>query len=123
MYPELEGAYHPTQGAHTHSDLDKCDQVGGHYPVWTGCAHAPTPVLVAKLKPLLEKYHATGYMCGHDHCEEYIDEGLGPKHGPLAAIRGPRNVSGAQGIFSATKLFSIQNSSWIKITFSCSNHS
>ena len=34
--------------------------VGGHYPVWTGCSHAPTPVLVEKLKPLLEKYHATG---------------------------------------------------------------
>jgi hypothetical protein len=39
-------------------------KVGGHYPVWTGCAHAPTPVLVAKLKPRLEKYHATGYMRG-----------------------------------------------------------
>ena len=29
--------------------------VGGHFPVWTGCAHAPTPILVEKLKPLLEK--------------------------------------------------------------------
>ena len=34
--------------------------------------------MLAKLKPLLEKYHASGYMCGHDHCQEHIDEGKGP---------------------------------------------
>jgi hypothetical protein len=34
--------------------------------------------MIAKLKPLLEKYHANGYMCGHDHCQEHIDEGKGP---------------------------------------------
>ena len=36
-------------------------------------------ILLAKLKPLLlETYHASGYMCGHDHCQERIDEGKGP---------------------------------------------
>ena len=34
--------------------------------------------MIAKLKPMLEKYHASGYMCGHDHCQEHIDEGKGP---------------------------------------------
>jgi hypothetical protein len=69
--------------------------VGGHYPgtcavcqslsvaahilsmlwyrtVWSGCSHGPTKKLVDKLKPLLIKYGATGYMCGHDHCQSYI---------------------------------------------------
>jgi acid phosphatase/tartrate-resistant acid phosphatase type 5 len=36
--------------------------VGGHYPVWSGCSHGPDATLQAKLKPLLEKYHASGYM-------------------------------------------------------------
>ena len=27
---------------------------------------------------LLEKYRASGYMCGHDRCQEHIDEGKGP---------------------------------------------
>ena len=52
--------------------------VGGHYPVWSGCSHGPDKTMIAKLKPLLEKYHASGYMCGHDHCQEQIDEGKGP---------------------------------------------
>ncbi|EGD77126.1 type 5 acid phosphatase [Salpingoeca rosetta] len=52
--------------------------VGGHYPVWSGCSHGPTAVLVLRLKPLLEQYNATGYVCGHDHCLEHIDEGKGP---------------------------------------------
>jgi hypothetical protein len=52
--------------------------VGGHYPVWSGCSHGPDPTLQLKLKPMLEKYHASGYMCGHDHCQEHIDEGKGP---------------------------------------------
>jgi tartrate-resistant acid phosphatase type 5 len=52
--------------------------VGGHYPVWSACSHGNTDALVRRLKPLLEKYNATGYMSGHDHCMEYFDEGKGP---------------------------------------------
>ena len=44
----------------------------------SGCSHGPDPVMLAQLKLLLEKYHASGYMCGHDHCQEHIDEGKGP---------------------------------------------
>lgn len=52
--------------------------VGGHFPVWSGCEHGPTDLLVLKLKPMLEKYKVTGYMSGHDHCQEWVDEGKGP---------------------------------------------
>eukprot|EP00054_Salpingoeca_dolichothecata_P003394 m.26786 g.26786 ORF g.26786 m.26786 type:complete len:331 (-) comp13821_c0_seq1:113-1105(-) len=52
--------------------------VAGHYPVWSGCSHGPTQVLVDLLKPLLEQYKASGYLSGHDHCLEHMDEGKGP---------------------------------------------
>ena len=38
--------------------------VGGHYPVWSGCTHGPDKTMLARLKPMLEKYHASGYMSG-----------------------------------------------------------
>ena len=54
--------------------------VGGHYPVWSVCQHGPTRALVDRLKPLLERYHITGYMSGHDHCQAYLDERRGPAY-------------------------------------------
>jgi hypothetical protein len=33
---------------------------------------------VARLRPLLEAYNASGYMYGHDHCQMHVDEGRGP---------------------------------------------
>jgi hypothetical protein len=51
--------------------------VTGHYPVWSVCEHGPTQQLVDQLKPMLEQYKVTGYASGHDHCLEYLDEGLG----------------------------------------------
>lgn len=50
----------------------------GHYPVYSGCEHGNTLPLVLQLKPLLEKYNASGHLSGHDHCEEYIVPGPGP---------------------------------------------
>eukprot|EP00042_Codosiga_hollandica_P026047 m.120294 g.120294 ORF g.120294 m.120294 type:complete len:217 (+) comp52077_c0_seq3:1281-1931(+) len=51
--------------------------VAGHYPIWSVCEHGPTAVLVDQLKPMMIKYKATGYLSGHDHCLEYIDDGSG----------------------------------------------
>jgi len=46
--------------------------VGGHYPVWSACAHGNTEWAIQTLLPLMAAYNATGYLSGHDHCGEFL---------------------------------------------------
>eukprot|EP00494_Astrolonche_serrata_P006958 UN06983 len=48
--------------------------VVGHYAIYSVCNHGPDEYLNLLLKPLLERYGATGYIAGHDHCASYIIE-------------------------------------------------
>lgn len=51
--------------------------VAGHYPVWSICEHGPTSQMVSDVKPLLEQYHVTAFIAGHDHCmESFVDSGV-----------------------------------------------
>ena len=45
--------------------------VGGHYPIYSAGNDGTTPLLVAKLLPLLSK-HGAHYISGHDHMFEHI---------------------------------------------------
>lgn len=42
--------------------------VVGHHPVYSsGSEHGNQPELIARLKPVLEKYHVDAYIAGHEH--------------------------------------------------------
>lgn len=49
--------------------------VFGHHPVYSASLkHGNTPEMIAKIKPLLEKYNAQLYFCGHDHDFQHLHE-------------------------------------------------
>jgi len=59
--------------------------VAGHYPVWSIAEHGPTPLLVKRLKPLLEHTKVTAYLCGHDHNEQFIADSSGVDYHVIGA--------------------------------------
>jgi len=49
--------------------------VFGHHPVYSASTkHGNTVEMIQKVKPLLEKYHAQFYFCGHDHDFQHLRE-------------------------------------------------
>lgn len=48
--------------------------VAGHFPVWSVAEHGPTQCLLDHLKPMLQKYKVSAYMCGHDHNLQHIND-------------------------------------------------
>ena len=49
--------------------------VFGHHPVFSASdKHGNTPDMIRKVKPLLEKYNAQFYFCGHDHDFQHLRE-------------------------------------------------
>ncbi len=52
--------------------------VFGHHPVYSASnKHGNTPEMIARVKPLLEKYNAQFYFCGHDHDFQHLHEKSG----------------------------------------------
>jgi len=49
--------------------------VAGHFPVYSLGEHGPTQYLIDNLKPLMMKYNAVAYLCGHDHSLQHINDG------------------------------------------------
>jgi len=49
--------------------------VFGHHPVYSASkTHGNTPEMIERVKPLLDKYHAQFYFCGHDHDLQHLRE-------------------------------------------------
>ena len=49
--------------------------VFGHHPIYSASKkHGNTQEMIDKVKPLLEKYHAEFYFCGHDHDFQHLHE-------------------------------------------------
>jgi len=51
----------------------KWKMVIGHHPIYSASPkHGNTPELIAAINPLLIKYHAQVYLCGHDHNLQHL---------------------------------------------------
>jgi tartrate-resistant acid phosphatase type 5 len=54
---------------------EKCILVFGHHPIYSASqTHGNTPEMIQRVKPLLEKYNAQFYFCGHDHDLQHLHE-------------------------------------------------
>jgi len=49
--------------------------VFGHHPIYSASkTHGNTKEMIDRVKPLLERYHAQFYFCGHDHDLQHLRE-------------------------------------------------
>lgn len=54
---------------------EQCILVFGHHPIYSASTkHGNTKEMIQRVKPLLEKYHAQFYFCGHDHDLQHLRE-------------------------------------------------
>jgi len=82
----------------------------GHHPIYSG-AHGDSPVLIARVAPLLEAFGVQAYVHGHDHDlqhirrgpVDYICSGAGSEGGRVRPILGTRFCLGRPG-FAAFRL-------------------
>ncbi len=85
--------------------------VFGHHPIYSASkTHGNTPEMIQKVKPLLEKYNAQFYFCGHDHDFQHLREKNGKVEYMVTGTGGePRPASSNElSIFSgSTPGFSI----------------
>jgi acid phosphatase len=84
--------------------------VVGHHPIYSG-AHGDSPVLIARVAPLLEAFGVQVYLHGHDHDlqhirrgrVDYICSGAGSEGGLVRPIPGTRFCLGRPG-FAAFRI-------------------
>lgn len=84
--------------------------VVGHHPIYSG-AHGDSPILIARVAPLLEAFGVQAYLHGHDHdlqhirrgAVDYICSGAGSEGGRVRPIPGTRFCLGQPG-FAAFRL-------------------
>lgn len=97
--------------------------VFGHHPVYSASKmHGNTPEMISRVKPLLEKYHAQFYFCGHDHDLQHLRDKGGKIDYFVTGTGGELrpNNSNEQSVFSksesAFSLISFKGDS-IKVNF------
>lgn len=84
--------------------------VVGHHPIYSG-AHGDSPILIARVAPLLEAFGVQAYINGHDHdlqhirrgAVDYVCTGAGSDGGRVRPIPGTRFCLGQPG-FAAFRL-------------------
>ena len=79
--------------------------VFGHHPIYSASkTHGNTPEMIRKVKPLMEKYNAQIYFCGHDHDFQHLRDKNGKVDCIVTGTGGePRPAStDAESIFSGS---------------------
>jgi len=57
------------------SSKEQWKLVFGHHPIYSAShKHGNTPEMISRIKPLLEKFNAQVYFCGHDHDFQHLHE-------------------------------------------------
>jgi tartrate-resistant acid phosphatase type 5 len=80
--------------------------VFGHHPIYSASkTHGNTKEMIERVKPLLEKYHAQLYFCGHDHDFQRLHEKSGNVDYIVTGTGGePRpDSTNAMSVFSGSE--------------------